>query len=197
MLISGAAKLHKLPQETQEKLEAFLALLAKWNKAYNLTAIRDLEEMRIKHLFDSLAVLPFIKGDNILDVGTGPGLPGIPLALALPHYHFTLLDSNGKKTRFITQAILALNIKNVEVVQSRVEDYDPETQFQTIISRAFSSIPEFVGKTKRLLANDGQILAMKGKDFDQELKNIADHVKVHKLEVPGLKEQRHLVIISW
>ena len=186
--------MYKLSKQAQEKLDAFLALLIKWNKAYNLTAIRDRDEMVTKHILDSLAVVPYIKGERILDVGTGAGLPGIPLAIALPQYHFTLLDSNGKKIRFITQAVSELNIKNVEVVQARVEEYQSESAYQTIISRAFTSISEFIDKTKHLLAKDGQILAMKGKEFDQELKNFAGHVKVHKLDVPGLKEQRHLVV---
>lgn len=185
-----------LPVGTQEKLDEFLALLVKWNKAYNLTAIRDPQEMVAKHIHDSLAVVPFIKGDRVLDVGTGAGFPGIPLALALPHYHFTLLDSNGKKIRFLTQVISDLNLKNVDVVQARVEEYQPETGYQTIISRAFANLSEFINKTKHLIANDGQMLAMKGKEFEEELKNYSGHVKVHKLDVPGLDEQRHLVVVS-
>lgn len=188
--------LSALPKEAQDKISSFLELLQKWNQAYNLTAIRDPKDMVTKHILDSLVVAPYIKGPRIIDVGTGAGLPGIPLAIALPHFQFTLLDSNGKKIRFLTQVLAELGLKNIEIVQERVEDYQSTEGFQTIISRAFASLDDFIDKTKHLLATDGQILAMKGKVLDEELKNVTGHVKVCQLEIPGLKEQRNLVIIT-
>lgn len=188
--------LKTLPEEAQKKISSFLLLLQKWNQAYNLTAIRDPQEMVTKHIEDSLAVIPYIKGPKILDVGTGAGLPGIPLAIALPHLQFTLLDSNGKKIRFITQVVSELAIKNIEIVQDRVEDYESIQEFQTVVSRAFASLDDFVGKTQHLLAKDGQILAMKAKVHPEELKNFSAHAKVCPLEVSGLKEERNLVIIT-
>lgn len=188
--------LSTLPNEAQDKISRYLDLLQKWNKAYNLTAIRDPEDMLIKHIEDSLAVIPYIKGSKIIDIGTGAGLPGIPLAIALPHLHFTLLDSNGKKIRFLTQVVSELAIKNTEIIQERVEDYQNANGFQTIISRAFASLDDFVDKTQHLLAEDGQILAMKAKVLPEELKNVSAHAKVCPLEIPGLKEQRNLVIIT-
>lgn len=185
-----------LPKEAQDKISRYLGLLQKWNKAYNLTAIRDPGEMLIKHIEDSLAVIPYIKGPNIVDIGTGAGLPGIPLAIALPHLQFTLLDSNGKKIRFITQVVSELAMKNIEIVQNRVEDYEFAEGFQTIISRAFASLDDFVDKTQHLLAKDGQILAMKAKVLPEELKNVSARATVCPLEIPGLKEQRNLVIIT-
>ncbi len=188
--------LKSLPSEAQDKISQFLTLLQKWNQAYNLTAIRDPKEMLTKHILDSLAVVPYIKGPRIIDVGTGAGLPGIPLAIALPHLKFTLLDSNGKKIRFITQVVSELSLKNIEIVQDRVEAYQSIEGFQTIISRAFASLKDFIDKTQHLLAKDGQILAMKAKVIDEELKNLKAHVKVCPLEIPGLKEQRNLVIVT-
>lgn len=174
----------------------YLELLQKWNKAYNLSAVRDPAEMVTRHLLDSLAVLPWVRGPRLLDIGSGPGLPGIPLALARPELEVVLLDSNGKKTRFLTQARLELGIANIQVVNARVEDYAPEQRFDTIISRAFAELGLFVELAAPLLAEQGALLAMKGRLDENELEKIpAERVKLdsHRLEVPGLDAERHLV----
>ncbi|MBI2784843.1 MAG: 16S rRNA (guanine(527)-N(7))-methyltransferase RsmG, partial [Legionella longbeachae] len=132
-------------------LANYLSLLNKWNLAYNLTAIRDLESMINKHILDSLAILPWLKGNQIIDVGTGPGLPGIPLALAQPEKNFVLLDSNGKKTRFLNEVKRQLNLKNIQIVQFRVENYHPAQGFDTVLSRAFSSLAQMIQWTQHLI----------------------------------------------
>ena len=163
MLKKGLSQLgQSLSDLQQEKLLRYVELLDKWNKAYNLTAIRQPEQMVPRHLLDSLAVTPYIYGNQILDVGTGAGLPGIPLAIALPTKQFTLLDSNGKKTRFVQQVISELELSNVNVVHSRVEDYKPSVSFGTIISRAYSSIREMLQQTQHLAADGSKFFAMKG-----------------------------------
>ncbi|MBA2653601.1 MAG: 16S rRNA (guanine(527)-N(7))-methyltransferase RsmG [Gammaproteobacteria bacterium] len=186
----------KLSDIDQERLLFFISLLIKWNKVYNLTAIVQPEAIIQRHLLDSLSITPYIRGKKVLDVGSGAGLPGIPCALALPAQDFTLLDSNGKKTRFMTQAVAELQMKNVEVIQSRVEDYHPKQYFDTILVRAFSSIENILLQTRHLLCAGGELLIMKGIYPSAELQNINNHVKVHKLLVPGLNEQRHLVCIK-
>ena len=172
-------------------------MLSKWNRAYNLTAIRDQEQMLSHHILDSLVVAPYLEGQRILDVGTGPGFPGLPLAMFAPERDFILLDSNAKKTRFISQVLLELGLNNVEVVTSRVEDYSPEQPVDTVLSRAFTSLSEFVQKTARLCVKKGLLIAMKGRYPTDELKALnpdADY-KVKKLQVPDLDAQRHLVLI--
>lgn len=174
----------------------YIRLLSKWNHAYNLTAITEPAAMIVRHLLDSYATVPYISGPRILDVGTGAGVPGIMLALARPEYEFVLLDSNGKKTRFVTQAVLELQLKNVAVVQERVEKFHTETLFDTVISRAFSQVKDMIEKTAHLCAATGRILAMKGHYPHSELMNLPDTVMieaVHKLHVPGLSEERHIV----
>jgi 16S rRNA (guanine527-N7)-methyltransferase len=188
-----------LPAAAEPKLLQYLQLLAKWNQAYNLTAVRDSHDMVTRHLLDSLAVLPYLRGPRVLDIGTGPGLPGIPLALARPEYAFTLLDANAKKTRFVTQAVGELGLKNVEVVQTRVENYRPEQKFDTLVSRAFSNIADMLANTRHLCARHGQFLAMKGVYPEKELAAIpADYAvaEVVALQVPGLVGARHLAIIT-
>lgn len=187
-----------LPAPAQAKLLAFLTLLEKWNRHYNLTAVRDPEQMVPRHLLDSLTVLPYLQGTRVLDIGTGAGLPGIPLALARPDIEFTLLDSNAKKTRFATQAMHELELKNVVVVQERVEKFHPETKFDTLIARAFASIPDMLAASRRLCAAHGRFLAMKGVFPQEELAAVVDgyRAEVRALHIPGLDAARHLVILA-
>jgi 16S rRNA (guanine527-N7)-methyltransferase len=182
---------------TQQKLLDYLALIQKWNKVHNLTAVRDPEAMVILHLLDSLSVLPHIKTGRLLDVGSGAGLPGIVLALTRPDLNVTTLDSVGKKASFMRQAKAELGIVNLEVVSSRVEDFKPPHKFDIIISRAFSEIANFLGLTRHLLADNGEWLAMKGVYPDEELAKLKDvTARVVELKVPGLDAQRHLVFLK-
>jgi 16S rRNA (guanine527-N7)-methyltransferase len=178
------------------RLLAFLKLIGKWNKAYNLTAIRHAEDMARLHLLDSLAVLPYIKGRRVIDIGTGAGLPGIPLAIFLPETSFTLLDSNAKKTRFVQQAVLELKLANVEVCHSRAEAYQPEQKFDTVITRAFAALPAILETTGHLLNDDGVLLAMKGQNPRDELAAVKVKSSVVPLETPGVEAERCLVIIQ-
>lgn len=187
-----------LPDAVRDKLIRFIALLEKWNRIYNLTAIRDPRQMVTHHLLDSLAILPFVNGPRVLDIGTGAGLPGIPLALARPELHFTLLDSNAKKTRFVTQACGELDIHNVTVIHERVERYRPGEKFDTLISRAFSNLAEMVEAAKPLCAERGEFLAMKGRYPHDELARLSASylaAQVRALHVPGLSAERHAVRI--
>ncbi len=187
-----------LDMEQQEKLLAYVALLYKWNKTYNLTAVRDPLEMVGKHLLDSLAILPHLHGPRILDVGSGAGLPGIPLAIAAPRLELTLLDSNSKKTRFLVQAKGELGLSNLSVVHSRVEQFRPERLFDTVTARAFASLADMLAGTAHLLAPGGCLLAMKGEYPTEELAALPPGVEVREviaLTVPGLQAQRHLVRI--
>ncbi len=181
----------------QQSMLDYLALLQKWNKAFNLTAIRDPGEMVARQLLDSLAVLPFLYGSRVLDVGTGAGLPGIPLALAQPQRQFVLLDSNSKKTRFLNQVLLELNIGNVQVICGRVEAFHPEQPFHNIVSRAFASLDDMLRLSRHLLAADGRWLAMKGQLPEAEIRRIpsAYRIELHPLYVAGLHGQRHLVVV--
>jgi 16S rRNA (guanine527-N7)-methyltransferase len=185
-----------LPENTAHKLLDYMALLIKWNKAYNLTAIVEPHEIITHHFLDSLSLVPYIKGQSVLDVGSGAGFPGIPCALALPEKRFVLLDSNGKKTRFTTQAAGLLGLKNVESVHARVEDYQAQPCFDTITARAFAAIDKIIAVTSHLLCPTGELLLMKGTLPQAELQNVARHAKVSPLTVPGLNEQRHLVCIK-
>ncbi len=187
-----------LPPDIEPRLLEFLRLLEKWNQAYNLTAVRDPEQMVTRHLLDSLAVLPYVRGSRALDIGTGAGLPGLPLALALPQTHFTLLDSNAKKTRFVTQAAHTLGLANVVVVQARAEKFQPAEKFTTLLARAFASIPDMLATTRHLCAPGGRWLAMKGVFPQEELAAVpAGFVaQVESLRVPGLEAARHVVIIE-
>ena len=188
-----------LPEEAGQRLLDYVALLDKWNKTYNLTAVRDPMQMITQHILDSLAVRPFLQGPNVLDIGTGAGLPGIPLALACPQYQFTLLDSNAKKTRFVLQAKAELGLDNVQVVHERAERYRPAQKFDTLLTRAFASLAEMLRLAGHLLTEDGEFLAMKGSYPKDELEQVTPPFKVLevcKLVVPGLDEQRHLVRIT-
>ncbi len=187
-----------LTAPVRKKLLNFLELLEKWNRAYNLTAVRDPEQMVPRHLLDSLTVLPYLQGPRVLDIGTGAGLPGIPLALARPDLEFTLLDSNAKKTRFATQALHELGLKNVAVVQERVEKFHPETKFDTLIARAFASIPDMLAASRHLCAPHVRFLVMKGVFPQEELAAVTDSYRseVKALRIPGLDAARHLVILA-
>ncbi|MBL1432917.1 MAG: 16S rRNA (guanine(527)-N(7))-methyltransferase RsmG [Gammaproteobacteria bacterium] len=177
-----------------QQLNQFLALLAKWNRVYNLTSIRDPDQMVGEHLLDSLSLTPYVSGPRVLDVGTGGGLPGIPLAILLPDVEFTLLDSNAKKTRFVQQAVIELKLNNVEVVRSRIEAYQPDLAPQQITSRAFSSLRQFVEGVRHLCAATTELLAMKGKHPTQEITELGDiEPEVIVLQVPMVSAERHLV----
>ncbi|HYA38968.1 MAG TPA: 16S rRNA (guanine(527)-N(7))-methyltransferase RsmG [Candidatus Methylomirabilis sp.] len=182
----------------RRKLLKFLQYLERWNSAYNLTAVRDPEQMVPRHLLDSLSVLPFLQGSRVLDIGTGAGLPGIPLALARPELTFTLLDSNAKKTRFVTQAIHELGLQNVQVVQERVEKFHPTEKFDTLIARAFASIPDMLAASRHLCSSHGRFLLMKGVFPQEELAAVTDgyQAEVKALRVPGLDAARHVVIVA-
>jgi 16S rRNA (guanine527-N7)-methyltransferase len=183
--------------EQRERLLAYLALMQKWNRTYNLTAIRDLRTAVDLHLLDSLTLMPHLHGARILDVGTGAGLPGIPLAIMSGDKEFVLLDSNAKKTRFVQQAVIELELKNVDVATARVEQYRPACGFDTVLARAFASLDEILARTARLLTPHGRILAQKGQLPRDEIENLKDHpVRVHRLAIPGLDLERHLIEIE-
>ncbi|MEJ2345466.1 MAG: 16S rRNA (guanine(527)-N(7))-methyltransferase RsmG [Gammaproteobacteria bacterium] len=188
-----------LPDAAAERLLAYVALLGKWNRAYNLTAVREPQAMVTRHLLDSLAVLPHLHGATVADVGTGAGLPGLPLALASPERRFVLLDGNAKKCRFLTQAVAELAIPNVTVVRARVEDYRPEQEFDTVICRAFATVAQMLALSGHLCARGGRVLAMKGQHPHAELDELPAGFRllsVVRLRVPGLDAERHLVIID-
>lgn len=181
-----------------QKLIQYLSLLDRWNATFNLTAIKNPDTMLTRHVLDSLAIAPYLHGERFIDVGTGAGLPGIPLAIVNPHHQYTLLDSNGKKTRFLFQAKALLNLTNVQEVQQRVELYRAKDGYDGILSRAFTSLAEMVRSTQHLLAPDGRFFAMKGKLPGLELNQLPKNYHVEaviKLTVPQLQEERHLVII--
>ncbi|MDE2234162.1 MAG: 16S rRNA (guanine(527)-N(7))-methyltransferase RsmG [Gammaproteobacteria bacterium] len=198
-LTGGCAQLQlHLPAGAEQALLDYIQLLAKWNAAYNLTAIRAPAQMVSKHLLDSLSVLPYLQGRRIADVGSGAGLPGIPLALACPDREFVLLDSNAKKSRFITHAAAALGLRNVQAMQVRAEDYRPAELFATVISRAFASLDDFVRFTGHLGGPQASFLAMKGVLPVDELNKIPAGYSavVHALKLPGLDAERCVVEIK-
>ena len=183
------------PEQLQCLLD-YIELLVRWNQAYNLTAIRDPKQMLVRHLLDSLAIAPYLHGQRFMDVGTGAGLPGVPLAVLYPLREFHLLDSNGKKTRFLFQVKTALGLDNMTVHQARVESFQDEQGFDAVLTRAFASLPDMVGGCQHLLPESGVFLAMKGAFPREELdtiRSVCEVSAVHALEVPGLEEQRHLV----
>lgn len=196
ILVAGLETLNLFPAEDKiAQLLDFIKLLEKWNKAYNLTSIRGREDMVRLHLLDSLAVVPFIEGKLVIDIGTGAGLPGIPLAIYLPGIEFTLVDSNAKKTRFVQQAIIDLKLKNVSVCHKRVEQFYPEKNFDTVITRAFASLSDIVELTSHLLSKDGVLLAMKGQVSElQQLESVK--TTLIPVSVPGVTAERCLVRIQ-
>lgn len=187
-----------LPATVQAQLLAYAAFLEKWNRTYSLTALRDPALAVSHHLLDSLAILPYVDAASLLDVGSGGGQPGIPLAIARPELAVTLVDSNSKKTAFLQQAAIELGLKNVQVVTARVETFAPAAPFAAITSRAFAELADFVALTRHLLAPGGAWLAMKGVRPDAEMNKLPADVAVaavHRLDVPGVDGERHLVVI--
>lgn len=188
-----------LEEAIQEDLRALVNLLTKWNRVYNLTSVRKPQDMVVRHILDSLAALPFVHGPRILDIGTGAGLPGLVLALARPDWDVVTLDSSNKKLRFVRQVVAELELGNVQVEHIRVEDYQPAEKFDTVISRAYSSLLDMYEQGRPHCRDDGVILAMKGVYplAEVESLNNPDIVKaVHKVQVPGLNAERHIVEIS-
>jgi len=184
-----------LPEATPQRLIEYLGLLIHWNKAFNLTAIRHPEEMVSKHLLDSLAVLPFVGKGRVVDVGSGAGLPGIPLALAKPDVAFVLVDSNGKKTRFLEQVRIVMGLNNVEIVNQRIEDYRPDIYFDTVIARAYANTRDILASTSHLHKDGTRILVMQGK-LDKAIGVPGYELKQsHTLNVYGLEAERHLLEI--
>ncbi|MEH0690047.1 16S rRNA (guanine(527)-N(7))-methyltransferase RsmG [Vibrio cholerae] len=184
----------------REQLVGYVAMLDKWNKAYNLTSVRDPFEMLVKHILDSIVVSTHLVGERFIDVGTGPGLPGIPLAIMHPDKTFYLLDSLGKRIRFIKQVLHELGIKNVTPIQSRVEEFQPEEKFDAVLSRAFASMVDMVSWCHHLpKAESGVFLALKGQLPQDEIEQLPDWCSVSEikaLNVPELEGERHLVILS-
>jgi len=188
-----------LGRDERNKLLQYLALLEKWNRVYNLTAIRDREKMISGHLLDCLAVIPYVTGARVLDAGSGAGFPGIPVAVARPDIQVVLLDSNHKKAAFLRQAVADLQLKNATVVCERVEIWQAAEKFDCIISRAFAEIAEFIAQTGHLLAAGGVFAAMKGVHPFEEIERLPADFRVrqvHAFAVPGLGAQRHLVLIE-
>ena len=187
-----------LTEQQYQQFADYVALLAKWNKVYNLTSVRQIDDMVGRHLLDSLTILPYLNGERLLDVGSGGGLPGIPIAIARPDLDVTLLDSNSKKTRFLQQVKAELGLDNVNVVHSRVEQTDLP-QFDLITARAFATIADIIALTKPLCGEGTQLLLMKGAYPEAELAECGDDVvlqDVHRLTVPGESGERHLVILT-
>ncbi len=189
-----------LDENQLDQLVQLVEQLDKWNKAYNLTSVRDPKQMVSRHIVDSLIISPFLTGDRFIDVGTGPGLPGLPLAIANPDKSFVLLDSLGKRIRFIRQVCHQLGIKNVQAVQSRVEYYtEQNNSFDGVLSRAFASLDDMLTWCKHLPKNNGKFLALKGQYPQQELDELSEQYKIEQissLNVPGVDGDRHIVVIS-
>lgn len=183
----------------QNALVQFVQLMDKWNKAYNLTSVRDPKQMMIKHIVDSIVIAPYLTEKNYIDVGTGPGLPGIPLAIMLPEKHFVLLDSLGKRVRFMKQAGFELGLVNIEPVQSRVEQYHSDLKLDGVLSRAFASLKDMLHWCQHLVDSDGVFLALKGQFPVEELAQLPENFQLQEsieLKVPGLDGERHLIKIK-
>jgi len=185
-----------LPDAIRSQLIAYVELLARWNAAYNLTAVRDPGDMIARHLLDSLAIVPYVSGATLADLGSGPGLPGIPLALVAPQRQVTLVDSNGKKARFLREAVRSLKLVNVRVIEGRVQDVPG--QFDCVTARAFATLADMLDWAGGLLAQDGRWLAMKGKLTDEEIAAVPAgfHIEqVVTLDVPAVEGERHLIVV--
>ena len=188
-----------LSNQQQQQLVAYVEMLHKWNKAYNLTSVRDPNEMLVRHILDSIVVAPHLQGTRFIDVGTGPGLPGIPLSIVRPESHFTLLDSLGKRVRFLRQVQHELKLTNIEPVQSRVEDFPAEPPFDGVISRAFASLNDMVSWCHHLPGDAGRFYALKGQLPEDEIALLPAGLAVEsivELKVPHLEGERHLVIVK-
>lgn len=188
-----------LSDQQQQQLVAYVEMLHKWNKAYNLTSVRDPNEMLVRHILDSIVVAPHLQGTRFIDVGTGPGLPGIPLSIVRPESHFTLLDSLGKRVRFLRQVQHELKLTNIEPVQSRVEDFPAEPPFDGVISRAFASLNDMVSWCHHLPGDAGRFYALKGQLPEDEIALLPAGLAVEsivELKVPHLEGERHLVIVK-
>jgi len=200
LLLKGCAEMDiAVTEQQQALLIEYIQLFEKWNKAYNLSAVRKVRQMVSRHLLDSLVVAPLIEGDRFIDVGTGGGLPGIPLAIMFPERQFTLLDSNGKKTRFLYQVKMQLQLDNVTVVNTRVEAFQPEVLFDGVISRAFASLLDMTSGCQHLLAEGGRFWALKGIYPEDELSALEKSYKVdasYPLRVPGEEGERHLLVLT-
>ncbi len=190
IISDGLKKLGLVVESHQlDKLAAYLNLIHKWNKSYNLTAIKDIPKMQVLHILDSASCYPYIKGSNVLDVGTGAGLPGMVLAILNQDFNITLVDSNAKKIRFLRQCKLELKIDNISLVHSRVEDLDSLQEFDTVVSRAFTSFDDFVNNCSKFLATNGILVSMKGKWNE----STQYEVMVNQVFVPFLEAQRHII----
>jgi 16S rRNA (guanine527-N7)-methyltransferase len=188
-----------LTDHQKNQLVAYVDMLNKWNKAYNLTSVRDPNEMLVRHILDSVVVAPHLQGERFIDVGTGPGLPGIPLAIVMPQAQFTLLDSLGKRVRFLRQVQHELKLDNVTPVQSRVEEFPAEPPFDGVISRAFASLTDMVSWCQHLPGEQGRFYALKGLVPEDEIAQLPEQFTLEetvKLRVPQLDGERHLVIIK-
>lgn len=189
----------KLDRHFSAQLLEYLDLLVLWNKTYNLTAIRDPRDMLVKHLLDSLAMHPYFTQGNLADLGTGPGLPGIPLAIIRPEAHISLVESNGKKTRFLREVVRQLALPNVRVIESRAEALEEPGQYQAITARAMDRLSGILAVGGHLLSNNGVLLAMKGPAIEDEIAELPGKWQVfarHPLAVPGLNAERQLIIIG-
>jgi 16S rRNA (guanine527-N7)-methyltransferase len=202
-ITAGAAALPlALPAGAAGRLAQLLRELERWNKRINLTAIRNIDDMVPGHLLDSLVALPLLHGESVLDVGTGGGFPGLPLAIVAPGRQFTLLDSNGKKIRFVQHMIGELGLKNVNTVQARVERYTPTERFDTVIARAFAALPRILELAGHLVAETGVLLALKGKHPEAEIRELGElgdewESTVTELKVPGMNDrERHAICLS-
>ena len=189
-----------LDESQEAALLSYLDLLRRWNQTYNLTAVTDPGQMITRHILDSLAIFEWVGKGRLLDAGTGAGLPGVPLAIADPELEVTLLDSAGKKVRFLNHVKRELDLPNITPVQDRLESYEPDVTFDSLVSRAFSDLASFADAARHLVRPATRLLAMKGRYPDMELRGLPDDVRVdsvEKLRVPGLQEDRHLVIMSF
>lgn len=180
------------------KLADYLVLIERWNRVDNLTAVRDPGDMVSRHILDSLSALQYLQPGRVADIGTGAGLPGIPLAVARPDWQFELVDASAKRVRFVQQACIELGLKNVSVEQARVQDYHPDQPFDNVISRAFASLPDFVQQAGHLVADQGQLVAMKGPEPESEMSELPDDWKIAGLasiQVPAGAAARTIITL--